>query len=63
MKKTEDIVQDAIYQFWQNVARDCPSTTTGDMSVSGVIAFEKAAKQAIEEWIQSNVPNEVSETD
>lgn len=51
------LVDEALDDFWDTVARHFPDATTGDLSPWTTIRLDLAAKAAIEEWIFNNVPD------
>jgi hypothetical protein len=53
----ETIADEAMDAFWQVIARHFPEAESGDLSPLTTIRFETAAKDAITEWILSNVPS------
>ncbi len=42
--------------FWQVIADGFPTATHGDLSIDRTIAFSLIATEAVEEWIDNNVP-------
>jgi hypothetical protein len=50
------ITDKALEAFWQAVVEHFPEAATGDLSPLTTFALERAAENAVEEWIFANVP-------
>lgn len=57
LERLSEEAQDA---FWEVIAKRYPEAKTGDLSPLRTLAFDEAAKGAIEEWVRSNVPGHAS---
>ena len=55
-KNVEDVVEDALFDFWAAIAKSYPTAKTGDLSPMASIQLKRAATSAVEEWIENNVP-------
>jgi hypothetical protein len=53
LRKLADKALDA---FWHVIAKHYPQATSGDLSPWCAISLQDAAEDAIEEWIDNNVP-------
>ena len=50
------LAYDALNAFWEVVVRHYPQAETGDLSPWATVKLTLAAENAIEEWIDNNVP-------
>jgi hypothetical protein len=51
-----DITQEAELAFWDVLVKRFPQAQTGDLSVDRTIRLSIAAQEAVEEWVDNNVP-------
>ena len=51
-----DITQEAELAFWEVLVKRFPQAQTGDLSIDRTIRLSIAAQDAVEEWIENNVP-------
>jgi len=51
-----DIVNEAEAAFWEVVLKHFPQAEKGDLSIDRTIRLTIAAQEAIEEWVENNVP-------
>jgi hypothetical protein len=51
-----DIAQEAEIAFWEVLVKRFPQAKTGDLSIDRTIRLAITAQNAIEEWIENNVP-------
>lgn len=58
MKKLdiEELTNKALEAFWDVVVDHCQNAKTGDLSPLATFQLDQAAKSAIQEWIENNVP-------
>lgn len=47
-------VADALAAFWERIAVSHPECKTGDLSPTAVCAFEEAAANAVQQWVETN---------
>jgi hypothetical protein len=50
------VTDEALYAFWEVIVKRFPQAETGDLSPGATIDLQMAAEEAIEEWINNNVP-------
>jgi hypothetical protein len=50
------LIDEALTAFWEVVVRHYPQAEIGDLSPWATIKLTLAAENAIEEWIDNNVP-------
>ena len=53
---TSQIIEDALDAFWQVVADRFPAAESGDLSPWQTIMLECAAQDAVQQWIEYNLP-------
>jgi hypothetical protein len=51
-----EITQEAEFAFWEVLVSRFPQAETGDLSVDRTIRLTLAAQDAVQEWIENNVP-------
>lgn len=51
------VVEAALDAFWDVVVDHYPLATTGDLSPLTTVALDRAAANAVGEWVQFNVPS------
>lgn len=51
------LADEALNAFWQVIARRFPQACTGDLGPDRASALQSAAEQAIEQWVENNVPD------
>ena len=51
-----DITLEAELAFWEVLVKRFPQAQTGDLSIDRTIRLTIAAQEAVEEWIENNVP-------
>ena len=59
--RIDDVLVSADDAFWQEVAQAFPEAEFGDFSPEQTIAWEAAARAAIEGWVANNVPQTTTE--
>ena len=47
---------EALHAFWEVVVRHFPTAETGNLSPWSAIKLQMAAENAIEQWVDNNVP-------
>jgi hypothetical protein len=52
--KVTKVAQDAIWAFWNEVAKAYPEIEGGDLSIRSVVDFDEYAEELIKEWLQVN---------
>lgn len=50
------LADEAEQAFWEVVVRHYPQAEKGDLSIDNTVRFTLAAQDAIEEWLENNVP-------
>jgi hypothetical protein len=50
------LAEEAQEAFWEVVASRYPEAKTGDLSIDRTIGLHLAAREAIEGWVEQNVP-------
>ena len=50
------ITDEALDAFWKVLVKRFPQAKTGDLSPEPTIALQRAAEDAVSEWIDNNVP-------
>lgn len=50
----EEITQLALDEFWSVVADAFPDAKSGDLSVERTFQLDKAAQEAVQEWVRNN---------
>jgi len=50
------LTDQALDAFWQVIAKRYPEATTGDLSPWCTIGLQDAAEDAVNEWLDNNVP-------
>lgn len=50
------LADEALAAFWQVIGRRFPQARSGDLSWDCVLNLQTAAEQAIEQWVENNVP-------
>jgi hypothetical protein len=56
-----DLADEALGAFWEVIVRRFPEAKYGDLSPGRTVALDDTAREAIEEWIRNNVPNQPHE--
>jgi hypothetical protein len=51
------LTHDAEHAFWQVIVQRFPQATTGELSIDRTCRLTVAAMNAIEEWVDNNVPS------
>jgi len=54
------LAEEALDAFWQVIARRFPQARTGDLSWDCVLALRSAAEQAIQQWVENNLPDDAT---
>ena len=52
--KIKETAHNAIVSFWNEVASAYPKITTGELSISSILAFDEFAEDVITEWLEAN---------
>lgn len=55
-QQLRSVANEALDAFWEVVVRHLPTAETGDLSPWFAIELQMAAENAIEEWVNNNVP-------
>ena len=55
-QRLRSAADEALAAFWEMVVRHFPTAETGDLSPWSAIKLQMAAENAIEEWVDNNVP-------
>jgi hypothetical protein len=55
-QQLRSVADDALHAFWEVVVRHFPTAETGDLCPWLTIQLQIAAENAIEEWVDNNVP-------
>ena len=55
-KSVDRAVEDALEAFWASIVATYPQATSGDLSPGADIPLRRAAKAAVAEWVENNVP-------
>jgi hypothetical protein len=50
------LAEDAQVAFWEVLVKRYPEAKTGELSIDRTIHLHMAALEAIEEWVEQNVP-------
>jgi hypothetical protein len=58
MPDIKDVIEAADLAFWKVVADNYPDAVSGDLSIDRTIALSEAQKEAVEEWVENNVPKD-----
>lgn len=56
--KLEDVVHDALQDFWAKVAREFPTVKSGDLDPMTVVMFSEHAFDVVLQWLVNNHPVE-----
>lgn len=59
----QDVVAAALLAFWAVVAQKHPNISTGDLGPAETAAFEDAATEAVEAWLNGNPPRRADPVD
>ena len=51
-----ELADQALDAFWQSIAKRHPEADTGDLSPWCTIRLQDAAEDAIQEWLDNNLP-------
>ena len=55
-QQLRSVANEALDAFWEVVVRHFPNAETGDLSPWSAIELQMAASNAVEEWVDNNVP-------
>jgi hypothetical protein len=50
------LIEDAQVVFWEVLVKRYPEAKTGELSIDRTIRLHLAAREAVEEWVEQNVP-------
>ncbi|ANJ73101.1 MULTISPECIES: hypothetical protein [Burkholderiaceae] len=56
-KQVEEVAEKAQQAFWDEVAKNFPEISTGDMPIQAVFQFNKECEEAVGIWVKSNHPS------
>lgn len=54
------LADEALDAFWQVIGQHFPHARSGDLSWDCLFALQNAAEQAIEQWVENNVPDAIT---
>jgi hypothetical protein len=57
---SRQLIDEALDALWEVVAKHFPEAQTGDLSPWATIKLSDAVEEAIEEWVDNNVPQMLS---
>jgi len=55
-ERFDKVIDQAQTAFWAGVVAEYTESKTGDLSPDTVFHFERAMREALTEWVESNVP-------
>ena len=56
-KRLREVVEEAELAFWAKVAELLPEASSGDFPPDACMAFTEAATEAVDTWVEFNVPD------